>query len=161
MVAKCAMSVDGRIGCADGTSQWITGSAARAQAHRLRARSQAILHTDPNPDLDGLQAILIGSGTALADEPKLTARVEAMGALTEEESIEFNEQRVAEWDLATIHWTDFCFQASPLLRVVVDSRGRVTTGPLVDDIVTAPTLIFTSENVDPNTLELWASKVEL
>jgi diaminohydroxyphosphoribosylaminopyrimidine deaminase/5-amino-6-(5-phosphoribosylamino)uracil reductase len=58
-VVKTAMSLDGRIAARDGSSQWITGAASRADAHRLRAESQAIL---------------IGAGTALADRPRLTVR---------------------------------------------------------------------------------------
>lgn len=53
------MSLDGAIGCADGTSQWITGSSARDDAHALRAKCQAII---------------VGSGTAIVDRPKLTVR---------------------------------------------------------------------------------------
>lgn len=56
---KTAMSLDGRTAAADGSSQWITGPEARADAHRLRAESQAVV---------------VGPFTALADEPSLTAR---------------------------------------------------------------------------------------
>jgi diaminohydroxyphosphoribosylaminopyrimidine deaminase/5-amino-6-(5-phosphoribosylamino)uracil reductase len=56
---KTAASLDGRTAAADGTSQWITGSEARADAHRLRAESGAVV---------------IGAGTALADHPSLTFR---------------------------------------------------------------------------------------
>jgi diaminohydroxyphosphoribosylaminopyrimidine deaminase/5-amino-6-(5-phosphoribosylamino)uracil reductase len=56
---KLATSLDGRSAAADGTSQWITGEPARADAHRLRADSGAVL---------------IGTGTALIDDPHLTAR---------------------------------------------------------------------------------------
>lgn len=58
-VLKAAMTLDGRTSAADGTSQWITGPAARADGHRLRANSQAVL---------------VGAGTALADAPRLTVR---------------------------------------------------------------------------------------
>ncbi|GGO95235.1 bifunctional diaminohydroxyphosphoribosylaminopyrimidine deaminase/5-amino-6-(5-phosphoribosylamino)uracil reductase RibD [Actinomyces gaoshouyii] len=60
VTAKTAMTLDGRIAAADGTSQWITGPAARASGHDLRARAGAIL---------------VGSGTLAADNPRLTARV--------------------------------------------------------------------------------------
>lgn len=59
---KLAMSLDGRTAGADGESRWITGEAARADVHRLRAESGAIL---------------TGIGTALADDPSLTVRLPA------------------------------------------------------------------------------------
>ncbi|KAA0071297.1 bifunctional diaminohydroxyphosphoribosylaminopyrimidine deaminase/5-amino-6-(5-phosphoribosylamino)uracil reductase RibD [Rhodanobacter sp. T12-5] len=57
---KLAMSLDGRTALASGESKWITGEAARADAQRWRARSSAILS---------------GSGTVLADDPRLTVRL--------------------------------------------------------------------------------------
>jgi diaminohydroxyphosphoribosylaminopyrimidine deaminase/5-amino-6-(5-phosphoribosylamino)uracil reductase len=59
VTAKVALSLDGRVAAADGTSQWITSEAARADAHELRADAQAIV---------------VGAGTALADKPALTVR---------------------------------------------------------------------------------------
>ncbi|WP_345001223.1 RibD family protein, partial [Tsukamurella soli] len=56
---KLAATVDGRIAAPDGTSQWITGPAARERAHRERAQ---------------LDAIVVGTGTVVADDPALTAR---------------------------------------------------------------------------------------
>ena len=57
---KLAMSLDGRTAMASGESRWITGSAAREDVHRLRARSSAIM---------------TGIDTVLADDPSLTARL--------------------------------------------------------------------------------------
>jgi len=61
VVLKAAATLDGRIADAQGRSQWITGAAARAAGHRLR---------------DRLDAVLVGSGTLLADDPSLNTRAE-------------------------------------------------------------------------------------
>lgn len=60
---KLAMSLDGRTAMANGASQWITGEEARADVHRLRAQSAAIIS---------------GIGTVLADDPSFTARIEGV-----------------------------------------------------------------------------------
>lgn len=109
-VLKAATSIDGRTAAADGSSQWLTGAAARADAHRLRALSQAVV---------------VGSGTALADRPTLTARD-----------------------------TEPVPPAQPL-RVLLDRRGRVPAeGPLFD-LDLAPTLVLTSGEADPGAVAAW------
>ena len=68
---KLATSLDGRINAADGSSRWITGEVARHHAHGLRAE---------------VDAIVIGTGTALVDDPSLTART-ADGTLHEHQPL--------------------------------------------------------------------------
>jgi diaminohydroxyphosphoribosylaminopyrimidine deaminase/5-amino-6-(5-phosphoribosylamino)uracil reductase len=89
VIWKVAATLDGRVAAADGTSRWITGEDARAAVHRLRATCDAVV---------------VGSGTALTDDPQLTVR-DADG-------------RPA---------------ARQPLRVVVDRRGRLTATARVLD----------------------------
>ena len=56
---KWASSLDGRAAAEDGSSKWISGSESRADAHRRRSE---------------VDAILVGTGTAMIDDPELTAR---------------------------------------------------------------------------------------
>ena len=112
VTAKVASSLDGRVTAADGTSQWITSEAARADAHELRA---------------DMQAIVVGAGTAIADQPALTVR----GADP--------------------------MPAQAPLRVVLDGRGRVpATGPLFDANL-APTLVVTTDAAPARATDAWAA----
>jgi diaminohydroxyphosphoribosylaminopyrimidine deaminase / 5-amino-6-(5-phosphoribosylamino)uracil reductase len=96
VVWKVGATLDGRVAAADGTSRWITGEEARAAVHRLRATCDAVV---------------VGSGTALADDPQLTVR-DAVGRNADRQP----------------------------LRVVVDRRGQVpATARVLDDA--APTLV--------------------
>src|SRR4051794_2486598 len=63
VVWKAAMSLDGKVATASGDSRWISGEASRARSHRWRAEADAVA---------------VGIGTALADDPRLTARVEGV-----------------------------------------------------------------------------------
>lgn len=109
VVLKTAASLDGRIAAADGTSRWITGSEARAEAHRLRAE---------------VDAVLVGSGTVLADDPRLTVRLPGHARVPGEAG------------------------RSQPLRVVLDARRRVpATARVFDDA--APTLLLTAGTAGP------------
>jgi diaminohydroxyphosphoribosylaminopyrimidine deaminase / 5-amino-6-(5-phosphoribosylamino)uracil reductase len=89
VVWKVAATLDGRVAASDGSSRWITGEQARAEVHRLRATCDAVV---------------VGSGTVLADDPQLTVRGD-----------------------------DGANAARQPLRVVVDRRGRVPAGARVLD----------------------------
>lgn len=71
VVWKFAATLDGRSAASDGTSQWITGPAARSDVHDLRAQAGAIV---------------VGTGTILADDPALTVR-RPDGALVERQPL--------------------------------------------------------------------------
>jgi diaminohydroxyphosphoribosylaminopyrimidine deaminase/5-amino-6-(5-phosphoribosylamino)uracil reductase len=66
---KWASTLDGRTAAADGSSRWITGTAARQRVHEQRAQADAIV---------------VGTGTALADDPSLTARGDGGELLTDQ-----------------------------------------------------------------------------
>ena len=100
-VLKIATTLDGYVACADGTSQWITGPKARAFGHKIRSESQAVI---------------VGSQTALSDNPQLTVRDDGV---------------------------ERPFEQQPW-RVLLDHRGRVSEGHLFSD--KAPTIIFTESS---------------
>ncbi|MEH6701204.1 bifunctional diaminohydroxyphosphoribosylaminopyrimidine deaminase/5-amino-6-(5-phosphoribosylamino)uracil reductase RibD [Parasphingorhabdus sp.] len=97
---KLALSLDGCIAMADGSSQWITGDRARAHAHLERARSDAIL---------------VGAGTAKADKPSLDVRIDGLADRSPQPVILGSDSELPEhWlqisepaaiaDLSDINW---------------------------------------------------------
>jgi diaminohydroxyphosphoribosylaminopyrimidine deaminase/5-amino-6-(5-phosphoribosylamino)uracil reductase len=114
VVWKVAGTLDGRVAAADGSSRWVTGPEARAAVHRLRATCDAVV---------------VGSGTALADDPQLTVR-DAGGR-------EASRQP---------------------LRVVLDRRGRLPVDARVRDGA-APTLVSAASTPGELLAELFARDV--
>lgn len=108
VIAKSAVSIDGKVAAENGSSRWISCKEARLDAHALRAESQAIL---------------VGSGTAIADSPQLTVRHPSV------------------------------LPKQQPLRVVLDRSGKIPhTSPLFDSQI-APTLLFSERNDAPKGIE--------
>lgn len=98
---KIAQTIDGRLAARDGSSRWITGPSARARVHARRLESDAVV---------------VGVGTLLVDDPALTARDVPVAV------------------------------AGRPTRVVLDSRGRVSvTARVFHDINAAPLVIATTD----------------
>jgi len=93
---KVAMTLDGRTALAGGESRWITSEAARADVHRWRARSSAIM---------------TGIGTVLSDDPSLTARLGRSGNDCDSAGFTIGAEERA---------------SHQPLRVVIDPRLRIT-----------------------------------
>ena len=101
---KAAMSLDGKVATRSGDSRWISGAASRELVHRWRAESDAVA---------------VGIGTVLADDPQLSARVGGSDS-------------------------DLLAERQPR-RVVFDSLARLAAGArLLDDIGSLPLTVVTS-----------------
>lgn len=113
---KLATTLDGRIATRNGESQWITGEAARAAAHAMRAR---------------YDAILVGAGTALADNPRLTCRLPGLAA------------------------------RSPLRVVVEGRRTLPASHHLIADAREIPTLAVVPRNLVDERRKIYGDAVEI
>ncbi|MDG1872897.1 MAG: bifunctional diaminohydroxyphosphoribosylaminopyrimidine deaminase/5-amino-6-(5-phosphoribosylamino)uracil reductase RibD [Mariniblastus sp.] len=101
VIAKWAMTLDGRIATRTGDSKWISSEASRARVHSLRAR---------------VDAVMVGIGTAIADDPMLNAR-----------NLQPDNAHASR---------------SPAIRVIVDSTARISlSSKLVQTAEELPTLI--------------------
>ena len=117
---KVAATLDGQIATASGDSRWVTGDAARAHVHRMRAETDAVL---------------VGSGTARMDDPALTVRSVPLararsgrrsGGQTQPLRIVLDRRAALPRSL-----TVFTDGAAPTLRVVAD-------GPSADGATSLP-----------------------
>ena len=118
VVLKLAMSLDGRTATAPGDSPWISGEPSRALVHRWRAEHDAIA---------------VGIGTALADDPLLTARPEAAAV----EAAEGGAPRPPRQPL----------------RVVFDSAARLPLdSQLLRTLDVSPVLLIAGPEADPGRL---------
>lgn len=111
---KLALTLDGQVSAADGSSQWITGEAARADAHRLRSEADAVL---------------VGAGTLRADDPLLTVRLPGFdGPQPRPVVVAGSAELPAErklWDRRPIVLTPTERQGPYETKVVAAADGRV------------------------------------
>jgi diaminohydroxyphosphoribosylaminopyrimidine deaminase / 5-amino-6-(5-phosphoribosylamino)uracil reductase len=124
---KSAMTLDGKVATRTGDSQWISGEDSRALAHEWRA---------------AVDAVVVGIGTALADDPQLTARPE--GALV---AIPYQPRRVVFDTLARLPPSSRLVAAAaeiPLTVVVSRAAARADTDGL--EAAGAQVLVATGEN---------------
>ncbi len=124
---KSAMTLDGKVATRTGDSKWISGEESRELAHRWRA---------------SVDAVVVGIGTALADDPQLTARPEGLLA-------ELGEQprRVVFDSLARLPPSSQLVAAAaeiPLTMVVSRAAARADTDAL--EAAGVQVLVATGEN---------------
>jgi diaminohydroxyphosphoribosylaminopyrimidine deaminase/5-amino-6-(5-phosphoribosylamino)uracil reductase len=124
---KSAMTLDGKVATRAGDSQWISGEASRALAHRWRA---------------SVDAVVVGIGTALADDPQLTARPEGTPTCPSEQP-----RRVVFDSLARLPSDSRLLVAAaeiPLTVVVSRAAARADTDAL--EAAGVQVLVATGEN---------------
>jgi diaminohydroxyphosphoribosylaminopyrimidine deaminase/5-amino-6-(5-phosphoribosylamino)uracil reductase len=124
---KSAMTLDGKVATRTGDSQWISGEDSRGLAHRWRA---------------SVDAVVVGIGTALADDPQLTARPDGLPAEPEEQP-----RRVVFDSLARIPVASQLVAAAaeiPLTVVVSRAAARSDTDAL--EAAGVQVLVATGEN---------------
>nr|WP_238376447.1 bifunctional diaminohydroxyphosphoribosylaminopyrimidine deaminase/5-amino-6-(5-phosphoribosylamino)uracil reductase RibD [Thiobacillus denitrificans] len=122
---KTASTLDGKTALANGASQWITGEAARADVQRLRARACAIL---------------TGSGTVLADDPRMNVRDFDIGRAPLRVVVDSTLRTPAS--AAILPALVACRDASPATRTALEAAGaEVIEMPGVDGRVDLAALL--------------------
>jgi diaminohydroxyphosphoribosylaminopyrimidine deaminase / 5-amino-6-(5-phosphoribosylamino)uracil reductase len=125
IIAKWAMTLDGKIATRSGASKWISGESCRRVVHQLRGR---------------VDAIVIGRRTAELDDPLLTARFEGS------EGFRTLEGTGATLDFASVKGSEPAMDSPPriAMRIVLDSLARLpSSSKLVKTARQTPTLIVT------------------
>jgi diaminohydroxyphosphoribosylaminopyrimidine deaminase/5-amino-6-(5-phosphoribosylamino)uracil reductase len=120
---KAAMTLDGKVATRTGDSKWISGEASRARAHAWRAEADAVV---------------CGIGTALADDPQLTARLD--GVLRQPRRVVFDSEARLPLDSKLVRGAPDV----PLTVVVSRAAPRTATDAL--EAAGAEILVATGEN---------------
>jgi diaminohydroxyphosphoribosylaminopyrimidine deaminase/5-amino-6-(5-phosphoribosylamino)uracil reductase len=140
LMLKLALSLDGRLALADGRSQWITGPAARAYAHALRARSDMVL---------------VGGGTLRADQPELTVRLPGSTAPQPIRAVVTSGEVPEGWRAApSLEALDDLATAAGVNRILCEGGGRLAAALLAADrvdrliLLRAPILIGDGQGLE-------------
>ena len=113
VILKAAMTLDGKIATASGESKWITGEEARRHVHQMRSQ---------------VDAIMVGIGTVLKDDPQLSARSTSSSLRRE--------------------------GMTQPLRVIVDSRLRIPlTAKVLQWTIEQPTMVMTTAQAPPKKMQ--------
>jgi diaminohydroxyphosphoribosylaminopyrimidine deaminase/5-amino-6-(5-phosphoribosylamino)uracil reductase len=123
VIFKSAMTLDGKVATHTGDSQWISGEASRARAHRWRAESDAVA---------------VGIGTALMDDPQLTARIE--GVARQPRRVVFDSEARLPLDSKLVRGV------AELPLIVVCSRAAGRTSVQALEAAGVDVIVATGEN---------------
>ena len=123
VVFKSAMTLDGKVATRTGDSQWISGEASRARAHRWRAESDAVA---------------VGIGTALVDDPRLTARIE--GVARQPRRVVFDSEARLPLDSKLVK------ELADVPLIVVCSRAASRTSVQALEAAGVDVIVATGEN---------------
>jgi diaminohydroxyphosphoribosylaminopyrimidine deaminase / 5-amino-6-(5-phosphoribosylamino)uracil reductase len=123
VVFKSAMTLDGKVATVSGDSQWISGEASRARAHRWRAESDAVA---------------VGIGTALFDDPRLTARIE--GVASQPRRVVFDSEARLPLDSQLVRGV------AEVPLTVVSSRAAARTSVQALEAAGVDVIVATGEN---------------
>ncbi|MCC6797438.1 MAG: bifunctional diaminohydroxyphosphoribosylaminopyrimidine deaminase/5-amino-6-(5-phosphoribosylamino)uracil reductase RibD [Candidatus Hydrogenedentes bacterium] len=128
VIAKCGMSLDGKIATRTGDSRWVTGEASRLLVHELR---------------NEVDAILVGSRTVMVDDPSLTTRLEAQAkdpirVIVDADDYLASDRRVFSQDSAAPTWVAIpngrSFAGADEVIAVPDGPGGIDLSALMREL---------------------------